>query len=81
MKLSIFSLKIEILLEFLRLGCELFHPIRADREKRIFEKVILCLNPNKARLFEGSFFLGGSLVSLEQCNVKESKKSMKIDEN
>ena len=56
MKLSIFSLKTEILLEFLRLECELFHPIKADGEKRIFGKVILCLNPDKAGLFEGSFF-------------------------
>ena len=52
-------------------------------------------NPNKAGLFERSFLWGdgfnlkyvesekvlASLVSLQQRNVKKSKKSMKIDEN
>ena len=33
MKLSIFSLKTEILLEFLRLGSKLFHSIIADGKK------------------------------------------------
>ena len=37
-------LKTEILLELLRLGSKLFHSIIADGKKRIFEKVMLCLN-------------------------------------
>ena len=44
MKLSIFSLKTEILLEFLRLGSKLFHSIIADGKKEFFEKVMLCLS-------------------------------------
>ena len=45
MKLSIFSLKIEILLGFLSLGSKLFHSIIADEKKqRIFEKCMLYLN-------------------------------------
>ena len=36
MKSSIFSLKTEILLEFLRLGSKLFHSITADGEKKNF---------------------------------------------
>ena len=38
MKLSIFSLKIEILLGFLRLGSKLFHSIIADEKKKEFLK-------------------------------------------
>ena len=41
MKLSIFSLKTETLLEFLRLGSKLFHLKIADET---FEKVVLCFN-------------------------------------
>ena len=44
MKLNIFSLKAEIPLDFLRLQSNLLHLIIADRKKRIFEKVMLCLN-------------------------------------
>ena len=40
MKLSISSLKTEILLEFLRLGSKLFHSIIADGKKEF----MLCLN-------------------------------------
>ena len=43
MKLSIFSLKTEILLEFVRLGSQFFHSTIADGKKIIFEKVLLCL--------------------------------------
>ena len=44
LKLSIFSLKTEILLQFLRLGSKLFHSIIADRKKAVFQKIVLCLN-------------------------------------
>ena len=37
MKVSIFSLKIEILLEFLRLGYKLFHSIIADWKKNFWK--------------------------------------------
>ena len=37
MKLSIFSLKTEILLEFLRLGSKLFHSIIADGKKNFLK--------------------------------------------
>ena len=37
MKLSIFSLKTEILLEFLRLGFKLFHSIIADGKKEFLK--------------------------------------------
>ena len=58
MKLSIFSLKIEILLGFLRLGSKLFHPIIVDekkKKKRIFEKVMLYLN--KGNIIYSSYSL------------------------
>ena len=43
MKLSIFSLKTEILLEFLRLGSKLFHSIIADRKKKFLKKLFFFL--------------------------------------
>ena len=43
MKLSIFSLKTEILLEFLRLGSKLFHSIIADRKKEFLKKLFFFL--------------------------------------
>ena len=43
MKLSIFSLKTEILLEFLRLGSKLFHSIIADGKKEFFKKLCFVL--------------------------------------
>ena len=39
MKVSIFSLKTEILLEFLRLGSKLFHSIIADGKKEFLKKL------------------------------------------
>ena len=39
MKLSIFSLKTEILLEFLRLGSKLFHSIITDGKKEFLKKL------------------------------------------
>ena len=56
MKFSIFSLKTEILLEFLRLGSKLFHSIIAEGKKRIFEKVMLCLNKGNIALSSGSIW-------------------------
>ena len=50
MKLSIFSLKTQILLEFLRLRSKSFHSIIVDGKKRIFEKVMLCLNKGNIAL-------------------------------
>ena len=52
MKLSIFSLKTEILLGFLRLRSKLFHSIIADEKKRSFEKVMLCLNKGNIHSFQ-----------------------------
>ena len=43
MKLSIFSLKTEILLEFLRLGSKLFHSIIADGKKEFLKKLCFAL--------------------------------------
>ena len=43
MKLSIFSLKTEILLEFVRLWSQFFHSTIADGKTIISEKVLLCL--------------------------------------
>ena len=43
MKLSIFSLKTEILLEFLRLGSKLFHSIIADGKKEFLKKFCFVL--------------------------------------
>ena len=43
MKLSIFSLKTEILLEFLRLGSKLFHSIIADGKKELLKKLCFVL--------------------------------------
>ena len=43
MKLSIFSLKTEILLEFLRLRSNLFHSIIADGEKEFLKKLCFVL--------------------------------------
>ena len=43
MKLSIFSLKTEILLEFLRLGSKLFHSIIADGKKEFLKKLCFVL--------------------------------------
>ena len=43
MKLSIFSLKTEILLEFLRLGSKLFHSIIADGKKGVLKKLYFVL--------------------------------------
>ena len=47
MKLSIFSLKTEILLEFLRLGSNLFrsifHSIKADGKKKFLKKLCFAL--------------------------------------
>ena len=40
-KLSIFTLKTEILLEFRRLECKVFHSIIADGKKIIFESYAL----------------------------------------
>ena len=40
-KLSIFALKTEILLEFRRLECKVFHSIIADGKKIIFESYAL----------------------------------------
>ena len=42
-KLSIFSLKAEILLEFLRLGSKLFHSIIADGKKEFLKKLCFVL--------------------------------------
>ena len=53
MKLSIFFLKTEILLEFLRLGSKLFHSI-ITWKKGIIEKVILCLNKGNIAFSSGS---------------------------
>ena len=53
-KVSIFSLKTEIILEFLRLGSKIFHSIIADEKKRIFEKVMLYLNKGNIALSSGS---------------------------
>ena len=53
-ELSIFSLKTEMLLEFLRLGSKLFHSIKADGKKIIFEKVMLCLNKGNIAFSSGS---------------------------
>ena len=43
MKLSIFSLKTEILLEFLRLGSKLFHSIIADGKKGVLKNLYFVL--------------------------------------
>ena len=43
MKLSIFSLKTEILLEFLRLGSKLFHSIIKDGKKECLKKLCFVL--------------------------------------
>ena len=43
MKLSIFSLKTEILLEFLRLGSKLFHSIITDGKKEFLKKLCFVL--------------------------------------
>ena len=43
MKLSIFSLKTEILLEFLRLGYKLLHSIIADGKKEFLKKLCFVL--------------------------------------
>ena len=43
MKLSIFSLKTEILLEFLRLGSKLFYSIIADGKKEFLKKLCFVL--------------------------------------
>ena len=43
MKLSIFSLKTEILLEFLRLGSMLFHSIIVDGKKGFLKKLCFVL--------------------------------------
>ena len=43
MKLSIFSVKTEILLQFLRLGSKLFHSIIADGKKQFFKKLCFVL--------------------------------------
>ena len=43
MKLSIFSLKTEILLEFLRLRSKLFHSIIADKKKEFLKKLCFVL--------------------------------------
>ena len=43
MTLSIFSLKTEILLEFLRLGSKLFHSIMADGKKEFLKKLCFVL--------------------------------------
>ena len=43
MKLSIFSLKTEILLKFLRLGSKLFHSIIADAKKELLKKLCFAL--------------------------------------
>ena len=56
MKLSIFSLKTEILLEFLRFGSKLFHSIITDRKKRILEKVMPCLNKGNIALSSDSIW-------------------------
>ena len=48
------KLKTEILLEFLRLRSKLFHSIIADGKKRIFEKVMLCLNKGNIAFSSGS---------------------------
>ena len=44
MKVSIFSLKTEILLVFLRLGSKFCHSMIAEEKKIFFEKVMLCFN-------------------------------------
>ena len=51
-KLSIFSLKTEILFQCLRLESKLFHKIIADGKN--FEKVMLCLNKGNIALRSGS---------------------------
>ena len=56
MKSSIFSLKTETLLEFLRLGSKLFHSVITDGKKRIFEKVILRLSKGNIALSSGSIW-------------------------
>ena len=43
MKLNIFSLKTETLLEFLKLGSKLFHSIIADRKKESLKKLCFAL--------------------------------------
>ena len=43
MKLSIFFLKTEILLEFLRLGSKLFHSIITDGKKELLKKLYFVL--------------------------------------
>ena len=43
MKLNIFSLKAEILLQFLRLGSKLFHSIIADEKKEFSKKLYFVL--------------------------------------
>ena len=43
MKVSIFSLKTEILLEFLRLGSKLFYSIIADEKKEFLKKLYFVL--------------------------------------
>ena len=60
---SIFSLKTEILLEFLRLGSKLFHSIIADGKKNFFEKVILCL-------YKGNIALSGKATKLSVPTTK-----------
>ena len=42
-KLSIFYLKTEILLEFLRLGSKLFHSVTADGKKELFKTLCFVL--------------------------------------
>ena len=55
MKPRIFSLKTEILLEFLILGSKLFHSIMMEK-KRIFEKVMLFLNKGDIALGSGNIW-------------------------
>ena len=43
MKLSIFSLKTEILLEFLRLGSKLSHSMKAEGKKEFLKKLCFVL--------------------------------------
>ena len=44
MNLSIFLLKTKKLSDFLRWGCRLFHSIMFDGKKRVFEKVVFCVD-------------------------------------
>ena len=56
MKVNVFSLKTEILLDFLRLGSKLFFFNNSRWKKRTFEKVMICLNKRNMALSFGSIW-------------------------